>query len=114
MRNSWRSHDRRRLPRILEMLEFRSNHEAHQTIIDALAVLKKYAPSKARYDLPEERVPVGGVVAATWMDAIYDEDKNGQRRINRVVYEICVLQILRERLRCQEIWIVSESLPQSR
>ena len=69
-------------------------------------MLKKYAHSKARYYLPEERVPVGGVVAATWMDAIYDEDKNGQRRINRVVYEICVLQILRERLRCKEIWIV--------
>jgi len=106
MRNSWRSHYRRLLPRILEMLEFQSNNEAHQPIIDALAVLKKYAHSKARYYLPEERVPVGGVVAATWMDAIYDEDKNGQRRINRVVYEICVLQILRERLRCKEIWIV--------
>ena len=114
MRNSWRSHYRRLLPRILEMLEFQSNNEAHQPIIDALAVLKKYAHSKARYYLPEERVPVGGVVAATWTDAIYDEDKNGRRRINRVVYENCVLQILRERLRCKEIWIVSESLPQSR
>ena len=27
-------------------------------------------------------------------------------RINRITYEICVLQALRERLRCKEIWVV--------
>ena len=33
-------------------------------------------------------------------------EKQGQvERINRINYEICVLQALRERLRCKEIWV---------
>ena len=27
------------------------------------------------------------------------------QRVNRINYEICVLQTLRERLRCKEIWV---------
>ena len=106
MRNSWRAHYRRLLPRLLDTLEFRSNNETHQPVIDALALLTKHANSKARAYPPRENVPLDGIVAGPWKDAIYDEDKNGERRINRVVYEICVLQILRERLRCKEIWVV--------
>jgi len=33
------------------------------------------------------------------------EDAPGGQRINRINYEICVLQTLRERLRCKEIWV---------
>jgi TnpA family transposase len=106
MRNSWRSHYRRLLPRMLATLEFRSSNEAHKVIIDALQLLKKYANSKTRAYPLEENVPINGIIAGPWMDAIYDEDKKGRRRVNRVVYEICVLQILRERLRCKEIWVV--------
>jgi hypothetical protein len=51
-------------------------------------------------------VPLDGIVPSPWEDAIYDEDKKGIRRINRVTYEICVLQALRGRLRCKEIWVV--------
>jgi hypothetical protein len=106
MRHSWRSHYRRLLPRLLDTLEFRSNNETHQPVIDALALLKKHANSKARAYPRQENVPLDGIVAGPWRDAIYDEDKKGTRRVNRVIYEICVLQILRERLRCKEIWVV--------
>ncbi|WP_223934140.1 hypothetical protein, partial [Aeromonas caviae] len=30
----------------------------------------------------------------------------GRDRVNRVTYEIAVLEALRERLRCKEIWVV--------
>jgi TnpA family transposase len=33
------------------------------------------------------------------------EDTSDGQRINRINYEICVLQTLRERLRCKEIWV---------
>jgi hypothetical protein len=29
--------------------------------------------------------------------------------VNRITYEICVLEALRERLRCKEIWVVGAS-----
>lgn len=48
------------------------------------------------------------------------EKEGDPHKINRVAYEICVLKVLRERLRCREIWIVGsrryrdseEDLPQ--
>jgi TnpA family transposase len=33
-------------------------------------------------------------------------DKQGRVRVDRLKYELCVLQALRERLRCKEIWVV--------
>lgn len=109
MRNSWRSHYRRLLPRLLATLEFRSNNDAHRPVIDALHLLKKYANNKARNYPPDEMVPLDGIVLGPWKDAIYDEDKKGARKVNCVIYEICVLQILRERLRCKEIWVIGAS-----
>jgi TnpA family transposase len=106
MRNSWRSHYRRLLPRLLDTLEFQSNNDTYRPIIHALALLKKHSDNKARNYPLEEDVPLDGIVPGPWEDAIYDEDKKGTRRINRVTYEICVLQALRERLRCKEIWVV--------
>ncbi len=37
---------------------------------------------------------------------LIEQDTKGNQRINRINYEICVLQTLRERLRCKEIWVV--------
>ena len=35
-----------------------------------------------------------------------EKDKDDKDRVNRINYEICVLQALRERLRSKEIWVV--------
>lgn len=35
-----------------------------------------------------------------------EKDKDGEQRINRVNYELCVLEVLREGLRCRELWVV--------
>ena len=79
---SYSNHYRRGLIRLLGVLEFRSNNTAHQPIIDALALIVRYAHSTA------------GV------------DSRKQTRVIRHVYEACVFQALRDRLRCKEIWVV--------
>ena len=56
------------------------------------------------YD-PEE-VPLEGIVSSGWRDLIITLDKQGRLRVDRLKYELCVLQVLRERLRCKEIWVV--------
>ena len=38
-------------------------------------------------------------------DILIEEASPGTERINRINYEICVLQALRDRLRCKEIWV---------
>jgi hypothetical protein len=50
-------------------------------------------------------VTVEGVIRPKWRDIVL-EDAPGGQRVNRINYEICVLQTLRERLRCKEIWVV--------
>jgi TnpA family transposase len=55
---------------------------------------------------PEEDVPLDGVVRGLWREAVVEQDAAGEDRVNRITYEIAVLETLRERLRCKEIWVV--------
>ena len=47
MRSAYRSHYRAMLIRLLNTLEFRSNNDLHRPVLDALALVKKYAGSGA-------------------------------------------------------------------
>ena len=46
------------------------------------------------------------VVRDLWRDVVMETDTQGHPRVNRISYELCVLQALRERLRCKEVWVV--------
>ena len=105
MRHAYRSYYRRLVPQLLATLRFRSNNAVHQPVLRALELLTKYAGSTARwYDL-DEPVPIEGVVRGGWRDLVLREDAQGRTRVERVAYELCVLQALRERVRCKEIWV---------
>jgi TnpA family transposase len=104
VRNSYRAHYRRMVPSILGALQFRSNNAHHRPVIEALDYLKGIQGSRQRYiDCGE--VPVDSLVPPALHPLVMEPDGNGGRRINRIHYEVCVLQALRERLRCKEIWI---------
>jgi TnpA family transposase len=106
IRNSYKGYYRRMVPQILRCLEFRSNNEHHRPILQALELLKRYADSKLQTFPPEEVVPIDDIVRALWRDAVVEKDAKGRQRINRITYEICVLEALREKLRCKEVWVV--------
>ena len=106
MRASFANHYRRMIPQLLEVLEFRSNNDLHRPVIEALELLKKYAHSKARYYDASEEIPINGVLKAGAKEILMETDSDGNERINRINYEICVLKALRERLCCKEIWVV--------
>ena len=94
------------VPRLLDTLEFRSNNDRYQPLITALALLKKYVGSHLRAYPLDEQVPLDGVVRSQWRDAVLEVDKEGRERVNRITYELCVLQTLRDQLRCKELWVV--------
>ncbi|GAC1354031.1 MAG: hypothetical protein NVSMB38_31390 [Ktedonobacteraceae bacterium] len=50
----------------------------------------------------DEDFPLAGVVRPMWQEVVVEKDKDGEQRINRVNYELCVL----EALRCRELWVV--------
>ena len=105
IRNFYKGHYRRMVPEILRHLEFRSNNEHHRPVLQAIDLLKRYADSKLQVFPAEEIVPVDDIVRGLWREAVMEKDAAGRDRVNRITYEICVLEALRERLRCKEVWV---------
>ena len=106
IRNSYKGHYRRMVPQVLQILEFRSNNERHRPVIRALDLIKRYAGSKLRTFPAGEEAPLDGVVRGLWREAVIEQNAQGRQCINRITYEICVLEALRDQLRCKEIWVV--------
>ena len=102
--NSYRGHYRSMVPNILSALAFHSNNAHHRPVIEALDVLKALQDSKKRF-LGLDEAPVTDIVPDTLRPLVIENDGKESQRLNRIHYEICVLQALRERLRCKEIWI---------
>jgi TnpA family transposase len=105
MRSAYRSHYRAMLIRLLNTLAFRSNNERHRPVLDALAIVKKYAGNRIRVYPLEEGIPLNGIVRGPWLETILERDESGVERVNRIAYEVCVLLALRERLRSKAIWL---------
>ena len=103
MRNSYASHYRRMVPPILKVLKFRSNNEAHRPVLRAVELLTRYADVAGDfpYFAEDADVPLADVVPDAWLPIVQTESG----RINRIAYEMCALQVLREKLRCKEIWV---------
>ena len=94
-------HYRRMLPALLETLQFRSDNR-FQPLIEALAVIQRHLGSHQRY-FPET-VPVEGVITPAWRQKVFEEVE-GEYRVNRRYYELCVLEKLQRALKCKEVWV---------
>lgn len=105
IRASYGSHYRRMVPEILSILDFRSNNEVHRPVIRALELIKKYANTGLHYFPLTDDIPIDGVIRTAYKEIIIEKDDKGQERINRINYEISALQMLRDKLRCKEIWV---------
>jgi Tn3 transposase DDE domain/Domain of unknown function (DUF4158) len=104
IRQSWGGHYRRMLFPILQALMFRSNNAHHRPVIEALDYLKGTQNARQR-PIPLDAVPLTGIVPEDLKPLVIEMDTKGGKRINRMHYELCLFQALRERLRCKEIWI---------
>ena len=105
MRSAYRSHYRAMLIRLLNTLEFRSNNDLHRPVLDALALVNKYAGSRLQMYPREEDIPMEGIVRGPWRETVLEQDADGTERVNRLAYEVCVLLALRDRLRSKEVWV---------
>src|SRR4029077_15445800 len=106
IRNSYHGHYRRMALKLLFALEFRSNNDHHRPVMQALELVKRFADTKVHTFPADEEVPLDGVVRGLWRDAVVEKDVAGRNRVNRITYEVAVLEALREQLRCKEIWVV--------
>jgi len=106
-RSSYTNHYRAGLIKLLRVLEFRSNNQDHQPVLDGLKLILRFADSKTTFYPPGVAVLLdNGVIKADWREFAVSLDPRGGERIVRLVYECGVLEALRDRLRCKEIWVV--------
>jgi TnpA family transposase len=119
LHRSYQAHYRRMLPKLLNNLEFQCTNKQRQPILQAIDVIKNHLGRKGTIYPKGITVPLDGIVSADWRPLVIEDDGE-PLKINRTAYEICVLKILRDRLRCREIWVVGsrryrdpeEDLPQ--
>lgn len=104
IQNSYKQHYRRMLPKIMAALEFKSNNALHKPVIEALSYLRTIDDNQQRY-ISAKDVPVDAIVPEELRSLVIEEDKNGRKRIRRIPYELTVLQALRQRVRCKEVWV---------
>lgn len=104
MRSSYQYHYRAMLPVLLDVLQFQSTSQT--AIIAALDVIRLYLTSRRHYYPLEETVPVAEVVPPRWQHVVIETDPDGKQRVNRINYEICVLQTLRDYVRGKVVWVV--------
>ena len=105
LKASYSSHYRRGLIELLNVLEFRSNNDAHRPVLDALELVKRHARSGTRYFPAEEMIPIHKGLKGDWQLSVFVEVA-GKQRTKRPAYEICMFQALRDQLRCKEVWVV--------
>jgi hypothetical protein len=106
MRSSYSHSYRTAISELLRNLEFRSNNPKHRPVIEALDLVKRYIGTKQKYFPIDNDVPINEVIPPKFMKVVLEKDTKGNPRVNRINYEIAVLQSLRDKLRCKEIWVV--------
>ncbi len=92
------------MPTLLAALDFRSNNGSHRPLLDALDAIRR-AEGEGRQYFAADEIAIEGVVRPKWRGIVLEDAPDGGQRVNRINYEICTLQTLRERLRCKEVWV---------
>ena len=104
VRASYGSYYRRMMPKLLAALDFRSNNGTHRPLLEALDAIR-CAEGEGRQYFRADEIAIEGVIRPKWREIVVEDAPGGGQRVNRINYEICVLQTLRERLRCKEVWV---------
>lgn len=112
------------LLRLLESFTFKSNTPDGNSILEAIELIKEYRDDTFKYFPSQAVVSIKNVVPNEWHAHVIEASDNSSGdqsiKVNRINYEIAVLEELRKTLRCKSIWIVGayrfrnpdEDLPQ--
>ena len=102
VRSSYSSHYRRMVPKILGSLTFRSNNDLHVPILDAIDWLLENPMPNSKFSMDDDSIPTSDIIKPSFVKLVKGMGKGDMDRID---YEIAVLEALRKRLRCKEIWV---------
>ena len=100
MKSSYSSHYRRILSPILNSLKFCSNNLDNNEVLKGLNIIKEHIEDK-KPNLPDViKAPMDNIIPKDLQNLVIVNGKT-----NKIYYELYILQILRKRLKCKDIWV---------
>lgn len=99
MRGSYSNHYRRMVPVLLRTLTICATNEVSKPLLTAMDLIRNYADKNTVAYPDTETVPIDGIVPDKWLPLV----KQGGK-VNRISYELCVLRVVRDKMRCKEIY----------
>lgn len=92
---------RKTLLELLDAFNFQANTSEGRSFLGAIAFIKEHQDLTDTHYPDTEIVPITNIIPAPWKSMVIETD----HAINRLNYEVAVLELLREKLRCKQIWI---------
>lgn len=104
IRASYQYHYRTILPILLDVLQFVSKSQS--TMIEAIQLVQHYMTSRRHFYPLDENIPLDGVIPNKWQAFVLETDTQDRQRVNRINYEVCMLQTLQDYVRSKAVWVV--------
>lgn len=98
IKSSYNSYYKRAIVPIIKTIVFGSYSNRH--VIEALEVIKSHIDDNKKILKSFNDIPLDGIVSKSCRKFVCTN-----AGIDRHYYEICVLEVLRERLKCKEVWV---------
>lgn len=101
---------RKELIALLETFQFGGTN-AESELLKAIEFIKKHKDRKDIYYPEAYEVPATSIIPVKWQPMVLEsmeslkDDKDPRIEINRLNYEMAILEILRDKLGCKAIWI---------
>jgi len=117
MRSTYSHAHRRVLIMLLEIFVFRTNNQDCFDILRAIEFIKANKNISDKYYPDAGIVPATTVIASKWCSQVIEEqnstsdtsnetaDKTKNVKINRINYEVAILEELHKLLNCKQIWV---------
>lgn len=96
---------RKMLLALLDAFAFKTNLNASMPLLEGIHIIKSYRDFQCEFYPENANIPVKNVIPNEWVDMVVVISENGDRRINRINYELSVFQELKKQLNCKTIWI---------
>lgn len=96
---------RKTLLTLLDAFSLKASLSDSMLLLEAIKIIKIYSDSASEYYPSDIDIPVKNVIPNEWHGLVIIKSENGSQQVNRINYEIAVLQELKKQLNCKMIWI---------
>ena len=96
---------RKTLLTLLDAFSFKTNLKDSKPLLEAISIINSNRDSPDEYYSNDINVPIKNVIPNEWQSLVFIQSDNGTQKINRINYELSVLQELKKQLNCKTIWI---------